>query len=133
MCTSCNDIPPAENPSNSVSAESSPLTEEEFQKMKEHTIIGERVLGEMIKRTPVYAYLGLAKEIAISHHERFDGKGYPDGLEGKNIPFGSRIIAVADSIDAMISDRPYRKGMCENVCREHGFFSQSVSQSINLK
>lgn len=95
-----------------------PLTEEEFQKMKEHTIIGERVLGEMIKRTPVYAYLGLAKEIAISHHERFDGKGYPYGLKGQAIPLSGRIMAIADVYDALISNRVYRKAMSqEETCK----------------
>lgn len=49
--------------------------------------------------------------ILIHHHERFDGKGYPDGLKGKEIPVGSRILAIADSYDAMISARPYRPPM----------------------
>ena len=57
-------------------------------------------------------------DVVRSHHERYDGKGYPDGLVGTNIPLGSRIIAIADSIDAMISDRPYREGMDTEVCKE---------------
>lgn len=87
------------------------LSQEEWEIMKSHAIQGYNILKN------VKSFEEVAK-IVKSHHERFDGKGYPDGLEGNNIPFGSRIIAVADSIDAMISDRPYRKGMCENVCRE---------------
>ena len=50
-------------------------------------------------------------KIVRHHHERYDGKGYPDGLEGDDIPYLSRIIAIADSYDAMTSDRPYRKGL----------------------
>lgn len=57
-------------------------------------------------------------DVVRSHHERYDGKGYPDGLKGTDIPLGARIIAIADSIDAMISDRPYRKGMDMEVCKE---------------
>ena len=60
----------------------------------------------------------LVANVVRSHHERYDGNGYPDGLKGEDIPLGARIIAIADSIDAMISDRPYRKGMDTNACRE---------------
>ncbi|PKL75736.1 MAG: two-component system response regulator, partial [Candidatus Melainabacteria bacterium HGW-Melainabacteria-1] len=52
------------------------------------------------------------------HHERFDGKGYPDRLSGEEIPIGSRILAVADTYDAMTSDRAYRKGLPDKVARE---------------
>ena len=47
----------------------------------------------------------------LHHHERWDGRGYPDGLSGENIPLGARVIAVADSFDAMTTDRPYRRGL----------------------
>jgi HD-GYP domain-containing protein (c-di-GMP phosphodiesterase class II) len=57
------------------------------------------------------AFLKPTAKIIRHHHERYDGKGYPDGLKGKEIPFESRIIAIADTFDALISDRPYRKRM----------------------
>ena len=77
------------------------LSQEEWEIMKSHSIQGYNILKN------VKSFEEVAKIVRL-HHERFDGKGYPDELEGNNIPFGSRIIAVADSIDAMISDRPYR-------------------------
>ena len=93
------------------------LTDEEFEKMKQHTIIGWRVLGNMMEKTPVYKYLGLAQEVAISHHERFDGRGYPYGLKGEEIPLSGRIMAIADVYDALIADRVYRKAMSnEEAC-----------------
>ncbi|MBI5934775.1 MAG: HD-GYP domain-containing protein [Chloroflexi bacterium] len=77
------------------------LSEQEYQILKRHPIIGEEIVGRM---------KGL-KDIAPiirSHHERWDGKGYPDGLEKAEIPLGARVLAVADTMDAIISDRPYR-------------------------
>ncbi|MDQ2828045.1 MAG: HD domain-containing protein, partial [Chloroflexota bacterium] len=72
--------------------------------MEQHPVHGETLL----KR-----YADFARGVAIvrHHHESWDGRGYPDGLKGANIPFGARVIAVADSFDAMTSDRPYRHGM----------------------
>jgi HD-GYP domain-containing protein (c-di-GMP phosphodiesterase class II) len=81
-----------------------PLNEEEFLSMKRHSEIGERILKD----------IPLMKEVAIvigAHHENFDGSGYPRGLKGSEIPLIARIIAVADTFDAMSSDRPYRKGL----------------------
>ncbi len=80
------------------------LTPEEFEHVKEHPVIGERIL------LPIERFRGVAK-LARHHHERFDGMGYPDGLKGKEIPEGARILAIADSYDAMTSDRPYRGPM----------------------
>ena len=60
--------------------------------------------------------LRFISKIVLHHHERWDGKGYPQGLSGISIPLGSRIIAVCDSIDAMTSDRPYRKAMGFEEC-----------------
>ncbi len=80
------------------------LTAEEFEKIKEHPVIGADIVSK----------LGLwdrEMEIIRHHHERFDGKGYPDGLKGKQIPKLARILSVADSFDAMASDRAYRKRM----------------------
>ena len=63
---------------------------------------------EIIFHIPKMSYIA---EIALHHHERWDGHGYPDGLSGDDIPYLSRIITVADTYDALISDRPYRKGL----------------------
>jgi ribonuclease P protein subunit RPR2 len=79
-----------------------PLNEGETRLMRTHTLLGEQMLGGV-------AFLrGEGLRIVRSHHERWDGDGYPDGLEGDDIPLSARIFAVADSLDAMTSDRPYR-------------------------
>ena len=78
------------------------LTNQEYEKIKEHTIMGANIIE------PV-DFLKNSYEAIYHHHERYDGKGYPDGVKSKDIPLFSRIIAVADAYDAMNSDRPYRK------------------------
>jgi HD-GYP domain-containing protein (c-di-GMP phosphodiesterase class II) len=83
------------------------LTEEEFEFIKAHPVIGETILKQVQPAGEAAAWVPGIR----SHHERIDGKGYPDGLAGEDIPYYGRIIAVADSYDAMTSDRPYRKGM----------------------
>ena len=80
------------------------LTEEEFAEIKKHPLIGE----EIIKPIPSFADI---LPIISAHHERFDGKGYPNGLKGGQIHLWARMTAVADTYHALISDRPYRKGM----------------------
>jgi response regulator RpfG family c-di-GMP phosphodiesterase len=81
-----------------------PLNEGESRLMRTHTLLGEQMLGGV-------AFLqGHGLEIVRSHHERWDGDGYPDGTEGTDIPLAARIFAVADALDAMASDRPYRPG-----------------------
>jgi len=80
------------------------LTDAEFDIVKQHTTTGENFLSKSDSLNDISKYVR-------HHHERWDGKGYPDGLAGEKIPFFSRIICVADSYHAMISDRPYRKGM----------------------
>lgn len=80
------------------------LTPEEYEIIKTHTLVGYQILKAADE------YSGLA-EYALSHHERWDGKGYPKGLKGDEIPLFSRIISVADSFEAMTANRPYRKGM----------------------
>ncbi len=79
------------------------LDDEEMAVMQEHCARG----YEIVCKIP---FLSDAAEIVYAHHERFDGKGYPRGLSGEAIPLGARIFAVADTLDAMTSDRPYRKG-----------------------
>lgn len=80
------------------------LTDEEFALMKKHPVAG----AEILDRFPEYRR---GRSIVLHHHERWDGKGYPAGLAGRQIPLGARIMAVADSFDAMTSSRPYREGM----------------------
>jgi putative nucleotidyltransferase with HDIG domain len=84
------------------------LTAEEFEIMKTHTVKGAAILETLPDLAPVIS-------IVRSHHERWDGRGYPDGLAGDKIPLLARIVAVADTFDAMTSDRPYRKGMPAEV------------------
>lgn len=94
----------------SLLEKSGPLTLEERRAMEEHAAIGERILSN------VDNYAEIA-QIVRHHHERVDGRGYPDGLEGDAIPLVSRIIAVADAYNAMTSDRPYRDAMPSRVAR----------------
>jgi response regulator RpfG family c-di-GMP phosphodiesterase len=82
-----------------------PLNDGERRLMRTHTVLGEQMLGGV-------AFLrGEGLHIVRSHHERWDGGGYPDGLEGTEIPLSARIFAVADALDAMTSDRPYRPSL----------------------
>jgi diguanylate cyclase (GGDEF)-like protein len=82
----------------------SPLDDEEWRFMRRHTILGERILAAASALRPVAA-------LVRSSHERFDGGGYPDGLKGKEIPLGARIIFVCDAYDAMTSDRAYSRAV----------------------
>src|SRR6202451_1821422 len=88
-----------------------PLTDDERTVMRTHCAKG----FAMLKRIP---FLKEAAEIVLTHQEYFNGSGYPQGLKGEEIPLGSRIFAVADTLDAMISDRPYRKALPIRVARE---------------
>jgi putative two-component system response regulator len=80
------------------------LTDEEFGEMRRHPVISSYILGDL--ELPQ-----IVKQMARSHHERYDGSGYPDGLEAEEIPLVARILAVADALDAMTSDRPYRPAL----------------------
>ena len=84
------------------------LTDEEFEKMKTHTVLGSESLRVAEERLGSNSFLQLATEIAITHHERWDGKGYPNQLEGDQIPVSGRLMAVADVYDALISKRIYK-------------------------
>jgi putative nucleotidyltransferase with HDIG domain len=80
------------------------LTPEEWNEMRRHPELGYRILAGI-------DFMERARQIVLSHQERYDGRGYPRGLKGKEIPLGARIFAVVDTLDAMISDRPYRKAL----------------------
>jgi PAS domain S-box-containing protein/putative nucleotidyltransferase with HDIG domain len=88
-----------------------PLNDEEWEIMRKHPKRGEQMIGGI-------QFLENPAKIVISHHERCDGKGYPNGLSGEDIPLGARIFAVADTLDAITSDRPYRKGRSFSVARK---------------
>jgi HD-GYP domain-containing protein (c-di-GMP phosphodiesterase class II) len=81
-----------------------PLTGEEWTVMRNHPVVGAQIIAPI-------TFLNGAVELIRHHHERFDGGGYPDGLRAEEIPLAARIFAVADSFDAMTSDRPYRGAM----------------------
>ena len=86
------------------------LTKEEFDLMKTHTTAGGKIIGSLIETVPDSEYLYEAKNLATYHHEKWDGTGYPSGLIGEGIPLSSRIMAVADVFDALVSNRSYKKG-----------------------
>jgi response regulator RpfG family c-di-GMP phosphodiesterase len=89
-----------------------PLSRAERRRMQTHTVLGEAMLSGV-------AFLkGEGLKIVRSHHERWDGRGYPDGLRRDEIPLGARIFAVADALDAMTSHRPYRRAMSWTAARD---------------
>ena len=83
-----------------------PLTEEEFLSIQEHPVKGASILKPIPSLKPIIPFIQY-------HHERMDGRGYPSGLKGNAIPLGARIISVADTFDALTTDRPYRKGLTQ--------------------
>jgi response regulator RpfG family c-di-GMP phosphodiesterase len=89
-----------------------PLNPAERRQMQTHTVVGEQML------TGVAFLQGEGLRIVRSHHERWDGKGYPDGVAGADIPLGARVFAVADALDAMTSDRPYRHSLRWTAARD---------------
>lgn len=89
---------------NSILYKRGTLTSNEFAIIKKHPCEG----AEILKKT---GYCSEIVEAVLHHHERWDGNGYPDGIKGKKIPLYSRVLAVADAFDAMVSDRPYRKAL----------------------
>lgn len=87
------------------------LTPEEFEVMKEHTTLGAATLDAALSRYPNARFLRMARDIAITHHEKWNGCGYPNGLAGEAIPLCGRIVAVADVYDALTSERVYKSAM----------------------
>ena len=84
------------------------FTDEEYEIMKTHTVIGAQILDklEMYRNEPL---VKIACQICRHHHERYDGKGYPDGLKGDDIPIAAQVVSVADVYDALVSKRVYKK------------------------
>jgi len=93
------------------------LSDSEFATMKQHTVIGAEALGAICRDGTPGRFLTMAAEVARSHHERFDGSGYPDGLAGGAIPLAARIVALADVFDAMTSGRVYKPAFALQTAR----------------
>ena len=85
------------------------LTDEEFELMKEHTTFGRDIVNRAIEMVPESGYLESARNVAEYHHEKWNGKGYPHGLVGEDIPLSARVMAVADVFDALVSRRCYKE------------------------
>ncbi len=113
------------------------LTAEEFEIMKRHTIIGGDTLRASVEAYPEAKFLMMALDIALKHHERWDGSGYPFGLRGGEIPLAARIVAVADVYDALTSKRSYKEAQnhemaCDIIRQGRGsHFDPSLVESFN--
>lgn len=127
LCAVLHDIGKIATP-DSILFKQGPLDESEWEIMRDHSAAGRRILNQI----PSLQRLSV---IVRAHHERWDGKGYPDGLAAMNIPIEARIVAVADAFHAMISDRPYRKAIATRQALEilhvrrlakHGFKSRML-------
>ncbi|MBR1753705.1 HD domain-containing protein [bacterium] len=92
------------------------LTEDEYEVMKTHTIIGAQTLEDVHSKFGDNSFIRMGKIIARSHHERWDGKGYPDGLSGEHIPLPARIMAIADVYDALSTKRVYKDAFPQEKC-----------------
>lgn len=95
------------------------LTTDEFEIVKEHTRFGHTILDEAGRKVDGKSYLSLAAEVALCHHEKFDGSGYPSQLAGAAIPLSARIVAAVDVYDALSSNRPYKKGWDHDRVLDH--------------
>jgi putative two-component system response regulator len=93
------------------------LSDREFEIMKGHTTIGADTLESALREHPEADYLRMARDIARTHHEQFDGSGYPNGLEGDQIPLCGAVVSLADVYDALISKRVYKNALSHEVAR----------------
>ena len=93
------------------------LSDREFEIMKSHTTLGAQTLDAALREHPEAKFLRMARNIAATHHERFDGTGYPAGLKGTDIPLCGRIVAVADVYDALTTKRVYKNAFAHDVAR----------------
>ncbi len=94
------------------------LTEEEFEEIKRHASYGAEILKQAERELGPIPFLVMAQTIAQSHHERWDGHGYPTGLKGEDIPLPARIMAIADVYDALRSERPYKKAFSHEKAKK---------------
>ncbi|HET6779335.1 MAG TPA: HD domain-containing phosphohydrolase, partial [Gemmatimonadales bacterium] len=88
-----------------------PLTATEFEEMKRHTVVGSQILSTL-------PHLSMVSTFVRGHHERWDGKGYPDGLTAESIPWGARLIGAAEVYDALATARPYREQLAPELAVE---------------
>lgn len=93
------------------------LTAEEFEIMKQHTIIGAQTLLDTVNHHAHVRYLKMAYDIALSHHEKWDGSGYPHGISGEQIPLAARLVALADVYDALTTRRVYKDAYTHDHAR----------------
>lgn len=103
---------------NEILLKPSELTEAEWQVMKQHPRWGIEMLKPLLKDKGSNQYLRLVESVVLYHHERWDGKGYPDGLKGEEIPLSARIVSLADNYDALVSERSYRKALTHEATVE---------------
>jgi len=94
------------------------LSDREFEIMKTHSALGAQTLDAALREHPEAGFLRMARDIAATHHERFDGTGYPAGLKGTDIPLCGRIVAVADVYDALTTKRVYKNGFAHDIARD---------------
>jgi len=94
------------------------LTAAEFATMQRHSAYGAETLVAVLKRYPDNQFLRMGVDVARSHHEKWDGSGYPDGLTGASIPLAARIVAMADYYDALTSNRCYRSALSHEVASQ---------------
>ena len=116
------------------------LTKKEFEVIKTHTILGGKILDDTLAAIEGESYLNVAKDMALYHHERWDGTGYPYQLKEDEIPLCARIMAVADVFDALVSERPYKKAFSMDeafgiikTSRETHFDPQIVDAFLNIR
>ena len=93
------------------------LSDNEFEMMKTHTTLGGQTLEAALRKFPNVKFLQMARDIAMTHHEHYDGKGYPAGLVGDGIPLCGRVVALADVYDALTSKRVYKDAFCHEVAK----------------
>jgi len=93
------------------------LSDREFEIMKTHTTVGAETLGAAVEQFPDAKFLLMARDVSLTHHERFDGTGYPQGLTGMNIPLSGRIVAVADVYDALTTKRVYKHAFAHDLAK----------------
>jgi len=84
------------------------LLDAEFAEIKKHTVFGEKIIDKIKRNATEHEFLEHARIFAVTHHEKWDGSGYPRGLKGNDIPLQGRLMAIADVYDALVSERPYK-------------------------